>query len=89
MQASLSRHGLGHSVQLVPGTRTLELVRPDTCPEPPPWTILEEAGVTSLVVDVPFLKAGNAEGVAMAARTLPRAPQFSAPRTLRTRSPCR
>ncbi len=48
------RHGLHHTIRLVPGTWTMRGIEPEESPEPPVWWRLDRAGVRSIVVDVPL-----------------------------------
>jgi predicted AlkP superfamily phosphohydrolase/phosphomutase len=48
------RHGLFHTIRLVPGTWTIRVIEPEESPEPPVWWHLDRAGVRSIVVDVPL-----------------------------------
>jgi len=52
------RHGMVHPLRLVPGTLTLQSIVPEECPEPPLWSLLADAGLRSIVVDVPFAPLG-------------------------------
>jgi predicted AlkP superfamily phosphohydrolase/phosphomutase len=48
------RHGIGHSVGIVPGTMAFKNIVPEESAEPPVWSRLAAAGVRAIVVDVPF-----------------------------------
>jgi predicted AlkP superfamily phosphohydrolase/phosphomutase len=48
------RHGIVHPLSLAPQTLRLDNIVPEACPEGPIWSQLAQAGLRSIVVDVPF-----------------------------------
>lgn len=51
------KHGLYNGFQIEPGAQKINRLSPDRCGQPPFWRFLDENGVRSVVMDVPFAYA--------------------------------
>lgn len=48
------KHGIYHSVQVDPVKKNLQVIKPNTCGQPPFWWSLDRSGKRSIIMDVPF-----------------------------------